>query len=95
MMAKVIQEGPVDFGAVRQGPRGGLCLLSTEAAWVGFENSLTCVTCPSFWPVRGQTVPTQKGERFPAGPHGASVVLPARSCRAASVNVAETERKVS
>lgn len=87
-MAKVTQENLV--GAVRQalwtperGPFGGdLCLLSTEAAWDGFENSPTCVTCTSFWPILGHTVPDQTGVA-----ETLSGFLPTLSLRAASVKV--------
>lgn len=72
-------------------PPGDLCPLRIEAAWDGFENSLTCVTYTSFQPALRQTVRDLKRRYFPAGPRAASTVgtlskfVPSLVLRAASV----------
>lgn len=67
--------------------------LRTEAAWDGFEDSLTCVTHPSLRAALRQTVPVVKRRWFPPGPGMANMkgtlseFLPSLSLRAVSVKV--------
>lgn len=77
----------------KRGPLGDLCPLRMEAAWDGFEDSLTGVTHTSFWPALRQTVPDLKPRHFLAGPGVASMMgtlskfLHSLSLRAASVEM--------